>query len=46
MKSTISWALEKCSERRELFCAQMAGKGNLELLQFYAVKDVLGMNDC
>ena len=32
--STISWALEKCIERRERFCAQMALNGNLELLQF------------
>ena len=43
-KSTLSWALEKCSERRERFCARMAENGNLELLQFYAVKDVLGMH--
>ena len=33
-KSTISWALEKCLERRERFCARMAENGNLELLQF------------
>ena len=34
-KSTISWALEKCSEeKKERFCAQMAEKGNVELLQF------------
>ena len=32
-KSTISWALEKCIERRERFCARMAENGNLELLQ-------------
>ena len=32
--STISWALEKCIERRERFCARMAENGNLELLQF------------
>ena len=32
-KSTISWALEKCSEEKERFCEQMAEKGNLELLQ-------------
>ena len=31
--STISWALEKCIERRERFCSEMAEKGNLELLQ-------------
>ena len=23
-KSTLSWALEKCSEKRERFCAEMA----------------------
>ena len=33
-KSTISWALEKCSEKKGRFCAEMALKGNLELLQF------------
>ena len=33
-KSTISWALEKCSEKRERFCSEMAWNGNLELLQF------------
>ena len=33
-KSTLSWALEKCSEEKERFCEQMAEKGNLELLQF------------
>ena len=32
--STISWALEKCSENRERFCWRMARNGNLELLQF------------
>ena len=32
--STLSWALEKCSEEKERFCAQMALNGNLELLQF------------
>ena len=31
-KSTLSWALEKCSEKKERFCAQMALNGNLELL--------------
>ena len=31
--STISWALEKCIERRERFCARMAENGNLELLE-------------
>ena len=34
-KSTISWALEKCSEeQKKRFCSKMAEKGNLELLQF------------
>ena len=33
-KSTLSWALEKCSENRERFCWRMARNGNLELLQF------------
>ena len=34
-KSTISWALEKCSEeKKKRFCSKMAEKGNLELLQF------------
>ena len=42
--STISWALEKCIERRERFCARMAENGNLELLEVFAVKGVLGMN--
>ena len=32
--STISWALEKCSEKKERFCTEMARKGDLELLQF------------
>ena len=32
-KSTLSWALEKCSERRERFCARMARNGNEDLLQ-------------
>ena len=31
-ESTISWALERCSERRERFCEQMARNGNVELL--------------
>mmetsp|Transcript_5556 Transcript_5556/g.16205 ORF Transcript_5556/g.16205 Transcript_5556/m.16205 type:complete len:168 (+) Transcript_5556:1445-1948(+) len=39
-KSTISWALEKCSEEKERFCAQMALNGNLELLK------VLHENGC
>ena len=33
--STLSWALEKCSEyRKARFCEQMARKGNLELLKY------------
>ena len=32
--STISWALETCSEKKERFCHKMAEKGNVELLQF------------
>ena len=38
--STISWALEKCSEEKERFCAQMAENGNLKLLK------VLHENGC
>ena len=34
MTSTISWALEKCSEKKERFCAEMARNGNMELLIF------------
>ena len=37
-KSTISWALEKCSEKKGRFCAEMALKGNLELLLFLRAK--------
>ena len=33
-KSTLSWALEKCSEKRERFCAEMALNGNVGLLEF------------
>ena len=32
-KSTLSWALEKCSEEKERFCSRMARNGNIELLQ-------------
>ena len=32
-KSTLSWALEKCSEKKERFCSRMARNGNVELLQ-------------
>ena len=44
-KSTISWALEKCSEeRKERFCARMATEWKLGIASnFCAVKDVLGM---
>ena len=38
-KSTLSWALEKCSEKRERFCALMALNGNVELLQFLCGKE-------
>ena len=31
--STLSWALETCSKKKERFCEQMAENGNLELLQ-------------
>ena len=34
-KSTISWALEKCSDdEKERFCLAMTKMGNLDLLQF------------
>ena len=33
-KPTLSWALEKCSEKKERFCEQMALNGNLELLKY------------
>ena len=33
-KSTLSWAVEKCSEKKERFCAQMALNGNVEFLRF------------
>ncbi len=33
-KSTLSWALEKCTEEKEWFCSKMAEKGSLELLKF------------
>ncbi len=32
-KLTLSWALKKCSEKKERFCARMARNGNLDLLQ-------------
>ena len=37
-KSTISWALEKCTEKKERFCEQMARNGNVELLKFLRAK--------
>ncbi len=37
-KSTLSWALETCTEQKERFCEQMAYDGNLELLQFLRAK--------
>tara|TARA_X000000368_G_scaffold414768_1_gene405222 strand:- start:29 stop:463 length:435 start_codon:yes stop_codon:yes gene_type:complete len=43
-KSTLSWALEKCTERKERFCVQMARIGSLELLKFLRGKGYLGMN--
>ena len=33
-KSTLSWALEKCSEKKKRFCVEMALSGNLVLLQY------------
>ena len=33
-KSTLSWALEKCSEKKERFCEEMVLSGNLVLLQY------------
>ena len=33
-KSTLSWALEKCTKNKERFCAGTARSGNLELLKF------------
>ena len=33
-KSTLSWALEKCSEKKERFCEEMALSGNLVMLQY------------
>ena len=37
-KSTLSWALEKCTEEKEWFCSKMAEKGSLELLKFLCGK--------
>ena len=37
-KSTLTWALETCSEKKERFCAEMARNGNVEMLQFLRVK--------
>jgi hypothetical protein len=36
-KSTLSWALEECSEKKERFCVEMALSGNLVLLQYLHV---------
>ena len=33
-RSTISWALEKCTEKKERFCWKMAENGNMEFLKF------------
>ena len=33
-KSTLSWAVEKCTEKKERFCTQMALNGNVEFLRF------------
>ena len=38
-KSTVSWALEKCAEKKERFCERMARNGNVELLQFLRGKE-------
>ena len=37
-KSTLTWAMKKCSEEKERFCAEMALNGNVELLQFLRAK--------
>ena len=37
-KLTLSWALKKCSEKKERFCARMARNGNVELLKFLQEK--------
>ena len=38
-KSTLSWALEKCSRsKKKLFCSRMARNGKLELLKFLRVQ--------
>ena len=38
-KSTISWALEMCSEeQKKRFCSKMAEKGNLEYASIFARK--------
>ena len=37
-ESTLSWALEKCSEKKARFCEHMARNGNLELLEYLRVK--------
>ena len=38
-KSTLSWALEKCSRsKKKLICSRMARNGKLELLKFLRVQ--------
>ena len=37
-KLTLSWALKKCSEKKERFCARMARNGNVKLLKFLQEK--------
>ena len=32
-KSTVSWAYEKCAEKKERFCERMARNGNVDLLR-------------
>ena len=42
-KLTLSWALKKCSEKKERFCARMARNGNVSnCLNFCRRKGVLG----
>ena len=33
-ESTLSWALERCSEEKKRFCEQMTRNGNVELVKF------------
>ena len=41
-ESTLSWALERCSEEKKRFCEQMTRNGNVELVKFLRVKMSLG----